>query len=243
MGQPQFRSIKSAPASAASLAARTPSSIVLVAICTPKHFSLAARYIRLRSTLSPLMRCLAKAISPTVTSAPKSPHRRRYGSDPPRVSGAKMSFPRMRLTSSALRCSASCGTSTGATGLSSRPPPRACLPGCAPSAAALPPRAASDTASARGSCRRVAGCGSGMPMLGDSGLGAAALLEAAHRRTAVCPARHATAAEGTIAALPAGLREGGRRGDGGRMAPAGVVSAAAGPRIGLAGQRGRGSCE
>ena len=113
IGHPQLRSTKRAPASAASLAARTPSSTVFVASCTPKQFgsrdSTSDRRSLARSTRSLRARPRAKAISETVTmplpgeeppegepeeeaSAASSAQRRRKGSVPTRVRGARTSL-------------------------------------------------------------------------------------------------------------------------------------------------------
>ena len=98
---PQFRSMKSQPASAASFAACTPSSILRVAICAPKNCSLSPRTSRTCSTRLPARSCRANTISPTETSMPKSAQRRRKGRLPPFVSGARISFPRSRAASAA----------------------------------------------------------------------------------------------------------------------------------------------
>ena len=116
IGHPQLRSTKRAPASAASLAARTPSSTVLVASWTPKQFSSEA------STRSLRARPRAKAISETVTmpreeeeeeeelgeaSAASSAQRRRKGSVPTRVRGARTSL-EARIWAARLALASSC---------------------------------------------------------------------------------------------------------------------------------------
>ena len=107
IGHPQLRSRKSAPWSAASRPAFTPSAIWFVAICTPKSVSLSCRRRRRRAPTG-FRRSANRAntISLTVTAHPNSStHRRRKGRLPPFVSGARKSSPEMRAWKSATAAS------------------------------------------------------------------------------------------------------------------------------------------
>lgn len=69
----------------------------------PYSFSLGERLKRVFSTGLPLIRCLAKAISDIVASAPKSAQSLLKGRCPPLVKGAKTNFPLSLSTSSLFR--------------------------------------------------------------------------------------------------------------------------------------------
>mmetsp|Transcript_21984 Transcript_21984/g.46756 ORF Transcript_21984/g.46756 Transcript_21984/m.46756 type:complete len:303 (-) Transcript_21984:623-1531(-) len=93
-GQPQLISRKSqSTCSSTNCATLVIVSTSPPAICTPKHFSLSWRRRRASSDCVPSRILPAKAISPTVTSAPSLTQSRRNGKFPTVVSGARIDFP------------------------------------------------------------------------------------------------------------------------------------------------------